>query len=347
MTSVSTVPEVVDTKNPSESSQTRQLESSLSAGGNYDAFASLINVALQQSSDKDTSESAVHQFSDITDGTSVDRPQVYTIIGPSTTDHKSSDIMDGISLVRPQDHSIIETSTATTNDGTSTHVSQSVATITHSDSTLTGALSATGSNSLPTFKAHASGEAKLFLTLGDVTATLTSGSVYVAGSQTLTPGGPAITLSGTPISLESVATAVVMGSRTSGLTTPPRIGDYIWAGLAGLLLPAESSTILASESTQDITSEVADNAGTVSPQHGVVIVSTADDGSVVVDIMSLDELTISSRDTLPQTPTSNLGTKNATTKYILPSEAIDESISAAATRTSSASTPSNVVSGSA
>lgn len=63
------------------------------------------------------------------------------------------------------------------------------------------------------------------LTLAGTTAILNSASEYVIADQTLKPGGPAITVSGTPISLAPQATALVVGSSTSILATALHAGD--------------------------------------------------------------------------------------------------------------------------
>lgn len=54
------------------------------------------------------------------------------------------------------------------------------------------------------------------ITIGTQTLTPDSVSRYLIASQTLVPGGPAITVSGTPVSLAPSATAVVVGTSTSG-----------------------------------------------------------------------------------------------------------------------------------
>lgn len=66
-----------------------------------------------------------------------------------------------------------------------------------------------------------------------VAPTAPSGAIAI-GSQTLVPGGAAITISGTPISLGTAATNVVVGSSTLGL------GPAIVSGLGGT--PIGSST---------------------------------------------------------------------------------------------------------
>ena len=65
------------------------------------------------------------------------------------------------------------------------------------------------------------------ITIGTQIITANAASQYVIGSQTLVPGGPAIILSGTRISLEPSVTALVVGTSTAGL------GRYIISGLGG------------------------------------------------------------------------------------------------------------------
>lgn len=73
------------------------------------------------------------------------------------------------------------------------------------------------------------------ITLAGATAALSSAFEHVVEGQTLTPGGPAITVSGTRISLASDAAAVVVGSSTSFLAKPTGVGDLVWAGIAGVI----------------------------------------------------------------------------------------------------------------
>lgn len=54
-------------------------------------------------------------------------------------------------------------------------------------------------------------------TIGTVPVVIGPSSVIVVGSQTLQPGGPAITIGGQPVSLVSSATAIVVGGKTSNL----------------------------------------------------------------------------------------------------------------------------------
>ncbi|KAK3679516.1 hypothetical protein LTR78_001077 [Recurvomyces mirabilis] len=67
--------------------------------------------------------------------------------------------------------------------------------------------------------------------VGSSTITANSQSGYVIGSQTLSPGGSAITVSGTPYSLAPSATALIVGSSTEIATSQGNMGSYIWAGI--------------------------------------------------------------------------------------------------------------------
>jgi hypothetical protein len=159
------------------------------------------------------------------------------------------------------------------------------------------------SNLVPTANA-VSGMGPLSI-LGDETATLDSGSLYLVGTQTLTPGGSVVTSSGTHISLALGAIAVVVGSSTSILTTFMGVGDYVWAGIAGVLSGMQSSTSLMPESGEAVIT---------------TILSTADDDSVVTQT-----------ETMLAEDASATG--EATTRHTSPSGIDDESASAAATDT--------------
>lgn len=116
------------------------------------------------------------------------------------------------------------------------------------------------------------GNVQSLLIFAGATATLDSASEYIVADQTLTPGGSAITLSGTRISLAPDVTAVVIGSSTRALAVAsPGIGDYVWAGIAGILAVAETSSTEA--------------------ESDVVVTSTASDGGVVVKTISAAEPT--------------------------------------------------------
>lgn len=80
-------------------------------------------------------------------------------------------------------------------------------------------------------------------TLNGATATLNSAGQYVVEGQTLTPGGLAITLSGTRISWASDATALVIGLSTMFLATPTSVEDLVWAGIAGVASNVRASQL--------------------------------------------------------------------------------------------------------
>ncbi|KAJ9641081.1 hypothetical protein H2201_008016 [Coniosporium apollinis] len=69
------------------------------------------------------------------------------------------------------------------------------------------------------------------LVYGSSTTTANSASAYVIGTQTLSPGGPAITVSGTLLGLALDGTALVV--RTNTVTEGMGLGGYIWSGLGG------------------------------------------------------------------------------------------------------------------
>jgi hypothetical protein len=118
------------------------------------------------------------------------------------------------------------------------------------------------------------------LTLAGATATLNSASEYVFEGQTLTPGANAITVSGTRISLAPHATAVVIGSTSSALAVAStNIGDYVWAGIAGVLAAAGAS------------STASPGASETKSGSEVIITSTASDGEVVVETLTMAETT--------------------------------------------------------
>ena len=73
-------------------------------------------------------------------------------------------------------------------------------------------------------------------TIGGILITPNAASDYIVGSQTLIPGGSAITISGTPYSLASGDSYLVVGSITETFTTQtgaPGLGGYIISGLGG------------------------------------------------------------------------------------------------------------------
>ena len=95
------------------------------------------------------------------------------------------------------------------------------------------------------------------LTLNGVTATLDSASNYIVETQTLKPGGPAITVSGTRISLASDVATVVLGSASSAFSATTGVGDYVWAGIAGILSFASTGASLQPTTPTDETLSIA------------------------------------------------------------------------------------------
>ncbi|MCJ1339004.1 hypothetical protein MMC09_004293 [Bachmanniomyces sp. S44760] len=87
------------------------------------------------------------------------------------------------------------------------------------------------------------------LTLGGQTISENSASQFVIGGTTLTPGGPAVTIGGTPVSLAPGGTAVVVGTSTEalgsfiasgvGATGSPGAGGNAFTGAATSLKPIE------------------------------------------------------------------------------------------------------------
>jgi hypothetical protein len=90
-------------------------------------------------------------------------------------------------------------------------------------------------------------------TTGDATTTVSASSEYLVAGQTVRPGAPAITVSGTRVSLASGATALVVGTETKNLQSTTGVGDYIWSGIAGAFSDAQASSTSASELTDVLT----------------------------------------------------------------------------------------------
>jgi hypothetical protein len=250
------------TNHPQQSSHSQQPDIIPSSSQQFHALASLVNVAAQHGSDQTTNRVA---------------------------DYQSSTKMNGASAIRPQDDSIVRTTTVVANDEHDTHPSQSIATITYPDGTLTSTLPAVSLSSLPKQNVQATDDMEPFLTLGDTTATSTSGSLYVSETKTLMPGGQAVAFSGTPVSLASDATAVVVGSSTSSLTASRRIGGYVSAGVASMLSVVKDDTISAPGTTGEITAGASDNSGDAVSRSSTTITSTENDGQVVTAIILIAE----------------------------------------------------------
>lgn len=148
------------------------------------------------------------------------------------------------------------------------------------------------------------------LTINGMTATVNSASAYVLETQTLKPGGPAITVSGTRISLASNAATVVVGSQTSALSKTMGIGDYVWAGLAGMLSAASDSASLASRLT------VLESSQTASAQDGSILPATtptASDGEDAFNDSSVNPLTSPNPSSTGVSTTDRVATQQTTT----------------------------------
>jgi hypothetical protein len=83
------------------------------------------------------------------------------------------------------------------------------------------------------------------------TAGKNSVSAYVIGTQTLLPGAPAITVSGTQISLAPDATEIVVGTGDQARTQTTDVGGYITSGLGGSA-PAASSGVNSDDGAAQI-----------------------------------------------------------------------------------------------
>jgi uncharacterized protein YodC (DUF2158 family) len=168
------------------------------------------------------------------------------------------------------------------------------------------------------------------LTINGVTVTANPASNYVFETQTLKPGGPAITVSGTRISLASDAAVVVVGSQTSALSTTMGIGDYVWAGLAGMLSAAsDSASSIALESSQSRSTQDDSPLPTFTP--------TASDSETVVE----GEATTLSDSTTPYR------TRTSTTNDISQQQLSPSSTGSSATSQATPNAPSSVPSFSA
>ena len=78
------------------------------------------------------------------------------------------------------------------------------------------------------------------LTIDGITYTPNSASDYIIASQTLIPGGPPITVSGTQLSLFPGASDLVIG--TSTIDETAGLGGYIWSGIGGVGRPTPAIT---------------------------------------------------------------------------------------------------------
>ncbi|GAB7336341.1 hypothetical protein MBLNU13_g09076t1 [Cladosporium sp. NU13] len=163
------------------------------------------------------------------------------------------------------------------------------------------------------------------LTINGITVIPNSASAYVLLTQTLQPGRPAITVSGTRISLASNAATVVVGSQTSALSRTMGIGDYVWAGLAGMLSAASESASSLS-STEDKASSAASTSASLltnpSEFHSLftqdrslllTTTPTANDSETAVDESSASPLASKDSSTTGPSTTDDVFTQQTST----------------------------------
>ena len=144
------------------------------------------------------------------------------------------------------------------------------------------------------------------LTINGVTVTPNPASNYVVETQTLKPGGPAITVSGTRISLASNAATVAVGSQTSALSTTMGIGDYVWAGLAGMLSAASDSASALSSTADEEPSNTGNSAS--SPSSSTVLKSSQSSSTEDETLLSTATSTASDSETAVDDNSASLST---------------------------------------
>ena len=155
---------------------------------------------------------------------------------------------------------------------------------------------------LPTPAAGGAGPA--VLTLGGQTYTANNAGSFVVGSQTLTPGGPAVTVDGTTISLLPTPTAAIIDGST----------EYLGPGPTAA--PAGVITLDGTIYTEDASGDLVVNGKTILPGGspvtlGTEVVSLGPGGSVVVvdgTTMTLAGAVGASTTTEPQLTGSAQGT---------------------------------------
>lgn len=149
--------------------------------------------------------------------------------------------------------------------------------------------------------------------------------------------------------LRANAATVVVGSQTSALSKPSKtmgVGDYVWAGLAGMLSAASDSASLTPSST------VSESSQTVSAQDGTLLstsVPTESDDQTVIDGLSASSLASTNpsstglstidRVSTQQTPTPS--TNRGTTSQAGPSDRPDAPVPSSSS--SSSSSPSSSI----
>jgi hypothetical protein len=96
-----------------------------------------------------------------------------------------------------------------------------------------------------------------------------SASTYVTGAQSLIPGGPAITVSGTRISLASNGREIIIGTGSEVQTKTTAIGGYAVSSLDGSALATSSGLTPTKNSTAEIsTGSTTRNGNTASTSGG-------------------------------------------------------------------------------
>lgn len=182
-------------------------------------------------------------------------------------------------------------------------------------------------------------------TLGGSQSAKFSNAEYIIGEQTLKPGGPAVTLSGTVVSLVPGATAVVIDSSTSSITSPLGIGSYILAGIGGVAPIAgdiRASTLLSTEEilneptgTPTGTPEVPNSRG------GVVTTVDTGDGEIVTGPISAVISVTTNQEAMHSGSTSVPSTSVATRIQGKSSGADNSATSEARSDTSSTTAPAS------
>lgn len=192
----------------------------------------------------------------------------------------------------------------------------------------------------PTYAAHSAETVEPFLVFGGKTATLVSASEYRVGTQTLKSGGPAITLSGSQVSLGPDADAVVVESSTSNLEAVSVTGGYVWAGIAGVLPSGKDSMDPRPSLTEGPPDKSADDTGISSV--GIAVDSTVDAGDTVTESVSAEKPVTPSQTTTSSTSAATPVANGANTQHITQSEVFNISSSTVEVELSSSSTPSDV-----
>ena len=85
------------------------------------------------------------------------------------------------------------------------------------------------------------------ITIGDTTYTADSASAFIVGTQTLRPGGPAITNAGTVLSLAPSATAITVGDVTVPLQPPSSLAPVITIGPSVYTASSSSFFVISSQ----------------------------------------------------------------------------------------------------